>query len=217
MLGEAGLWQLRDAYEKTVGQRAERQWPWDRVARELFAQFDRQRLSEIYALWKRGRDAESRGDLDGARALFDKVLAWDPTFERGATMAPTYLAFAERQADTDPDAAELAARRAERLAEPGPVRDRAASLRLTLEGRALYERGVVDEVLLQRARELDKDNRRASALEDKVRASAAKDRSEWRRYLAAAVILVLGGAGVLFMAARRGQGAEEPRGPGQTS
>jgi hypothetical protein len=215
MLGEAGLWQLRDAYEKTVGQRAERQWPWDRVARELFAQFDRQRLSEIYALWQRGRDAEARGDLEGARVLFDKVLAWDPTFERGAAMAPTYLAFAERQADADPEAAELAARRAERLAAPGPVRDSASSLRLTLEGRALYERGVVDEVLLQRARELDKDNRRASALEEKVRANAAKDQSEWRRYLAASVILVLGGAGVAFIAGRRRQGAEESRGPGR--
>lgn len=209
MLGEAGLWQLRDAYEKTVGQRADRQWPWDRVARELFAQFDRQRLSEIYALWKRGLDAEARGDLDGARALFDQVIAWDPTFERGAAMAPTYLAFAERQADTDAEAAEIAARRAERLAAPGPVRDRAASLRLTLEGRALYERGIVDEVLLQRARELDKDNRRAAALEEKIRANAATDRSEWRRYLAAAVILVLGGAGVAFMALRQQRASEE--------
>ncbi len=205
MLGEAGLWQLRDAYEKTVGQRAPREWPWDRVARELFAQFDRQRLSEIYALWKRGRDAEARGDLDGARELFDRVLAWDPSFERGPAMASTYLAFAERQADSDPRAAELAARRAERLAPPGPTRDRATSLRLTLEGRELYERGVVDEVLLQRARELDKDNRRASALEEQVRARAAKDSSEWRRYLAALVILVLGGAGVAFISAR-GQG-----------
>jgi hypothetical protein len=185
MLGEAGLWQLRDAYEKTVGQRAPREWPWDRVARELFAQFDRQRLSEIYALWKRGRDAEARGDLDGARALFDMVLAWDPNFERGPAMASTYLAYAERQADADPRAAELAARRAERLAPPGATRDRATSLRLALEGRDLYERGIVDEVLLQRARELDKDNRLAEALEARIRASAAKDRSEWRRYLAA--------------------------------
>lgn len=212
MLGEAGLWQLRDAYEKTVGKRADRQWPWDRVARELFAEVDRQRLSEIYALWKRGRDAEARGDLDGARELFDRVLAWDPSFERGPAMASTYLAFAERHAETDPRAAELAAMRAERLAAPGVTRDRAASLRLTLEGRELYERGIVDEVLLQRARELDKDNRRATALEAQVRASAARDRSDWGRYLAALVILVLGGAGVAFISARgqgpRSRGAE---------
>jgi tetratricopeptide (TPR) repeat protein len=212
MLGEAGLWQLRDAYEKTVGQRAPREWPWDRVARELFAQFDRQRLSEIYALWQRGRDAEAQGDLDAARELFDRVLAWDPNFERGPAMAPTYLAFAERQAETDPRAAELAARRAERLAPPGVTRDRATSLRLTLEGRELYERGVFDEVLLQRARELDKDNHRASALEQQIRASAAQDRSEWRRYLAALVILVLGGAGVAFISAR-GQGPSRLRDP----
>jgi len=208
MLGEAGLWQLRDAYEKTVGQRAPREWPWDRVARELFAQFDRERLSEIYALWRRGRAAEARGDLDGARHLFDQVLAWDPTFERGASMAGAYLAYAERQADSEPQAAELAARRAERLAASGPVHERAASLRLTLEGRALYERGIVDEVLLARARELDRDNRRASALEDEVRASAAKDQSAWRRYSAAAVIFVLGGAGVAFMALRQRRASE---------
>ena len=203
MLGDAGLWQLRDAYEKTVGQRADRHWPWDRVARELFAQFDRQRLAELYALYNRGRAAEKKGDLEAARTLFDRVLAWDPTFDRAASMAPVYLSFAESKVDTDPRAAELALRRVERLTPSGSVHDRAESLRQTLEARALLARGIVDEVLLRRARELDPNNQRAKQLEAEVRASAAADPSGWRRYLAAAAIFLLGAAFLAFMALRQ--------------
>jgi hypothetical protein len=191
MLGEAGLWQLRDAYEKTVGERAPREWSWQRVAEELFAQFDRQRLAELYRLFNQGRDAAQRGDLAGARELFDQVLAWDPRFERGASMAPVYIAFAESQLDADPEAATLALRRAERLAPSGPEHDRALSLRYTLDARALVERGIVDEVLVQRARELDPKNARAAALEAELQQRSRGDRATFQRVVAAAVILML--------------------------
>lgn len=201
-LGEAGLWQLRDAYEKTVGERAPRDWPWDRLARELFAEFDGQRLAEIYALFNQGRQAEQRGDLDAARQAFDQVLAWDPLFERGALMAPAYVAFAAR-ADTAPDAALLALRRAERLDPKGPLHARALSLRLSLEARALLDRGIVDEVLIRRARELDPDNTRAEALVREIEAETQNDRNEWRRYLVALALAALVALGIFVMAVRQ--------------
>jgi hypothetical protein len=135
MLGEGARWQLRDAYEKSGGARAPEDWTWERVAQELFAQFDRQRLSELYRVFNRGREAARRGDLEAARSAFDQVLAYDPVFERGADMAPVYLQLGRERADTDAEAAGLALRRAERLARSGPIHDRALSLRYTLDAR----------------------------------------------------------------------------------
>jgi tetratricopeptide (TPR) repeat protein len=214
LLGGAGLWQLRDAYEKAVGERAAKEWPWDRVARELFAKFDRQRLADIYRLFNHGLQAKERGDLESARKAFDQILAADPLFENGALMAPVYLAFAEGRADVDPEAAQLALRRAERLDPNGPQQARALSLRHTLEAKALLDRGLVDEVLLSRARELDPSNRRAQALLDTLDSESDRGQTTWRRYLAAAVIASLALVGLLVMALRQRQatkaGADSP-------
>lgn len=202
LLGEPGLPELRDAYETATGNVAPRDWPWQRVAEELFARFDGQRLSEVYGLFAQGRAAEARGDLDAARAAFDQVLAQDPLFERGELMVPVYLAFAERQADSDAAAASLAARRAERLAPEGPLRDRAISLRCTLDAAALLRRGIVDDALLTRARTLDPNNRRAAALWDELAARSGADRATFRRYAAAVLILALALAVLALMALR---------------
>jgi tetratricopeptide (TPR) repeat protein len=191
LLGEAGLWQLRDAYAKAVGKRAPSDWSWQRVAEELFAEFDRQRLSELYRLYARGRVAAESGDLAAAREAFDQVLAWDPTFERGAQMAPIYLALGEREAESNPEAAGLALRRAERLAPEGPTRQRAQSLRYTLDARALLARGIVDEVLVQRARELDPTNERAAVLEQDLQRRSQGNQTAFLRYTAAATILAM--------------------------
>jgi hypothetical protein len=205
MLGEPGLWQLRDAYRRAAGASPPDAWPWQRVAQELFAAFDRQRLAGIYALFNQGHDAAERGDLTAAGAAFDQVLAWDPLFERGPSMAPVYLAIAEQQLDSDPAAAALSLRRAERLAHAGPTHDRALSLRYTLDAQALLARGIVDEVLVQRARELDPDNPRAEALDRELAARASDDRALYQRYVAAAVILGLGLVALGVLAIRAAQ------------
>ena len=202
LLGELGSVELRDAYETATGSSAPRQWSWRRVAEELFARFAGQRLSEVYGLFAEGRAAEARGDLDAARSAFDQVLARDPLFERGALMVPVYLAFAERALDADPRAAELAARRAERLAPEGRERDRALSLRYTLEAAELVRRGIVDDALLSRARTLDPDNRYAAALEAEIAARTGSDRATFRRYVAAVSILVLALLALVVMAWR---------------
>ena len=202
LLGELGSIELRDAYETATGSSAPRQWSWRRVAEELFARFDGQRLSEVYGLFAEGRAAEARGDLDAARSAFDQVLARDPLFERGALMVPVYLAFAERALDADPRAAELAARRAERLAPEGRERDRALSERYTLEAAELVRRGIVDDALLSRARTLDPDNRYAAALEAEIAARTGSDRATFRRYVAAVSILVLALLALVVMAWR---------------
>jgi len=209
MLGEPGLVQLRDAYRRAVGESASSEWSWQKVAEELFAQFDRQRLAGIYGLYNEGREAAERGDLEAAGAAFDRVLAWDPVFERGPAMAPVYLALAQRQLDADPAAATLALRRAERLAREGETHDRALSLRYTLDARSLLARGIVDETLVQRARELDPQNSRAEALDRELRDRARDDRALYQRYIAAAVILALGLIALGVMALRRRSSTRE--------
>jgi hypothetical protein len=209
MLGDAGLPALADAYHKAVGARPSPAWPWQRLAQELFAAFDRQRLAEVYRALDTGLDESARGNLDAARAAFDQVLAHDPLFERGALMAPVYLAWGEQHADQDAPAAGLALRRAERLAAEGPIHDRALSLRYTLDARSLLERGIVDEVLVQRARELDPNNSRAAALEAELTRQARGDRTTFRRYLAALVIVVLALTAMVVMALRQRHQARE--------
>ncbi|HWO11411.1 MAG TPA: hypothetical protein VNN80_18080 [Polyangiaceae bacterium] len=206
LLGELGLWELRDAYETTTGASAPGDWSWRRVAEELFARFDGQRLAEVYGSFAAGRAALARGDLEAARAAFDEVLARDPLFERGALMVPAYIAYAEQVMDSDPEAAGLALRRAERLAPEGPEHDRALSLRYTLDARALARRGLVDETLIERARALDPNNRHATALEAELSAQSGADRATFRRYAAALAIVVLTLLSLLGAALRLRQG-----------
>jgi hypothetical protein len=203
LLGPAGLWPLRDAYETTMGERAPNAWPWERLAREFFAGLDQQRQGKLYSSFNRGLKASQRGDLTSAGAAFDEVLAYEPAFERGALMAPVYLAIAEGQAESDADAAQLALRRAERLDPLGPTQARAQSLRHTLEARRLLERGIVDEALVRRARELDPANPRAQALLTQLLLDPTPSQLRTNRYLGAAVIAALGVLGLLIMGLRQ--------------
>jgi tetratricopeptide (TPR) repeat protein len=202
-LGEAGLWPLREGYEKTVGERAPKEWSWQRVARELFARFDQLRLAEVYRLFEQGTAAQRRGNFELACSAFDRALVRDPLFERGVAMADTFLRCATLQAESNADQAMLWASRAERLGASGPVHDRAQSLRQTLEARALFARGLGDQTLLERARELDPDNQRAEALLETIRADSRPNTSGWQRYLGALVILGVAALGLLLLNLRQ--------------
>ena len=45
-IGEPGIWQLRDQYLSLTGNKAPKEWAWDRLARELFSLYDRARLAD---------------------------------------------------------------------------------------------------------------------------------------------------------------------------
>lgn len=188
MMGEVALWQLRDAYEDAVGKRAARDWTWDRVARELFGELDRQRAAEVWSLFEQGRAADAKGDVDEARRAYDRVLARNPSFERGGDMVAGYVAFAAKHADDDRAAAITALLRAERLetraAERAPIR----ALRMTLEGETLLERGVADQTLLRNASDLDPGSARSRAVLARAVRGEASGKQERARLTAAAAI-----------------------------
>jgi hypothetical protein len=207
LYGEAAVWPLREGYEKTVGARAPLAWSWQRVARELFARFDLQRRADVFRWLEQGLEAERNGDLTAACAAFDQALARDPLFEHGSSMVPAYLRCASERADSDARGALLAAARAERLEPTGPLHDRAASLRQTLEAEALLGRGLVDRALLERARALDPHNQRAAALLERLGSETRWNIGPWSRYLGAVAILALTGVGLGWMLLRQRRAA----------
>jgi len=198
MLGEAGHWQLRDAYENVVGKRAPRDWTWERTARELFGEFDRLRRAEVLDRFEEGQKAQAAGDLELMRTAFDDVLARSPLFERADEMVGGYWEYGKRHAADRPAEALTALRRAERLSRGAPHHDRIASLLLTLEAERLRTTGVVDRNLIQRALSLDPDNARAKdAMAALSRPLARGDKA--LRYSIAGGIALAGLLGVLIV------------------
>ncbi|MEB2321712.1 MAG: hypothetical protein OZ921_04305 [Sorangiineae bacterium] len=209
LMGDVANWQLRDTYEDTIGKKPPRDWDWKRTARELFSEYDRQRLARVYDLFDDGIADFRAGKLDEMRQAFDRVLARSPLFDRRAEMAPGYLAYARATADVDRDAALLALRRAARLTADDAARKPVTSLLLTLEGEALLDEGTADQTFFRRALELDPANGRARDALARIERGEMKPRSAALRYagagaIGAAALIALG-----FIAFRR-RGASSP-------
>ncbi len=204
LMGEISNWQLRDTYENVVGKKPPREWSWDRTARELFAEFDRMRLAQVYVLFEKGVAAEHAGKLDEMADDWDQVLAESPIFERAGEMIPGYLAYARAHLDDARDKSVRALRRVARLGAPDDPSTRAAqSLLLTLESEDLLARHIADPVLPRRALELDPANARARRLVDRMTQGDVEVERKTSRYLAAASIAVAALAAVLFVLFRK--------------
>jgi hypothetical protein len=210
MLGEAGHWQLRDAYENVVGKRALREWGWERTARELFGELDKLRRAEILDAFEAAQKARAGGDLEAMRIGYDEVLARAPEFERADTMAEGYLEYATKHADDQRDRALLALRRVERLGKDENRKRKAQSLLFALEAGRRAERGIADKSLLKRAVEIDPDN--AIAREKLLELSRVTPPSDRRtRYAIAAAIGLSALLGMLFILLRPRAAPEKPR------
>src|SRR5262249_36967030 len=90
-IGEPGIWQLRDQYLGLTGNKPPKEWTWDRMARELFALWDHQRLAGLYKLMEEGTLAMNASSWKDAVDAFDKVLARSPLFDRRKEMAKAYV------------------------------------------------------------------------------------------------------------------------------
>ena len=201
MLGESGHWQLRDAYENVVGKRAQRDWGWERTARELFGELDRLRRAEIIEAFEKGVAARKKGDLEAMRTSFDQVLARSPDFQHGVEMAEGYFEYALAHQDDQRDQALLALRRAERLFVDEGKRKRIRSLVLSLEAGRRAERGIADKSALKLAVDIDPDNARAR--EQLLSLSRVEPPSDKRtRYAIGGAIGLSALLGVLFILLR---------------
>jgi tetratricopeptide (TPR) repeat protein len=161
MLADSGIWQLRESYENLIGKKPPEEWGWEKVAGELFAAYDRSRLSEVHALMDEGVALQKSGKLEAMASAFDRVLARAPRFERRRDMVSGYIDFARSIEQSDRTRAMATLRRAVRIDPTGPRAREAESEVSYLEGVELASRGLVDETAYRRAVELDPNNRAA--------------------------------------------------------
>ncbi len=206
-IGEPGIWQIKDQYLGLTGDKPPRVWTWDRLARELFALYDHQRLAEIHKLMDEGVAAAGAGKITEAVDAFDKVLARAPLFERRKEMVPTYIERARQLEDGHQDEALAMMRKALRL-DPKGERARGAEAEIAyLEGELSIAEGAPDRTAFEHALALDPGHERArrglSSLEDR----AVERQSHLQRYVGAGVVAVAALVAMILLLRRRAASA----------
>ena len=197
--GADALGKLRSTYAALTGQRLTEETAVDDVARALFSAYDHHRLRDVYSQLDEGLAKIRAGDLDGAVAQFENVLARQPLLDRRAEIAPAYVMYAEALEPTDRARATDFLRRASRLESEGPRAEHVRAELLYLEEEELSSRGIADTRPLERALALDPANAHARAKLEALRADAAWRRVREARFAAGLTIvglalLAIGGA-----------------------
>ncbi|WP_437936761.1 hypothetical protein [Sorangium sp. So ce341] len=212
-IGEPGVWQLRDAYLNLTGEKPPREWSWDRIARELFATYDRARLAEVYKLMDEGVAAASANKLAEATDAFDRVLARAPLFERRKEMVGPYVERARSMpADRREDALAML-RKALRLDPTGEQAPKIEAEIAYLEGVLLIDRGTPDKFVLERAIELDPGHAGARAALASLGDKVAERKSQKNRYIAAGAVGFAALLAMFFIARRRSDPAPSAKHP----
>jgi tetratricopeptide (TPR) repeat protein len=202
-VGEPGIWQLRDQYLSLTGNKAPKDWAWDRLARELFALYDRARLAEVYKLMDDGAAAASAGKVVEAVESFDKVLARSPLFDRRKEMVKSYVERATQLEGDHRDDALSMMRKALRLDPKGELAKKLEAEIAYLEGAISVDRGAPDKTAFQKALTIDPQHAASkqalAALEDKV----VERQSQLPRYAAAGGIGLVSLLAMILLARRR--------------
>jgi tetratricopeptide (TPR) repeat protein len=211
-IGEPGIWQIRDQYLGLTGEKPPRAWSWDRIARELFGIYDRQRLAETAKLMDEGVAAAGEGKVKDAVDAFDKVLARSPLFDRRREMLSAYVARAKELENDHADDAVAMLRKALRL---DPSGDRTKTLEAEiayLEGTISVAHGAPDRTAFERALALDPTHERARrALASLDDPAAVERKDDLRRYAGAGGIGVVSLLALILLARRRpSSSASEP-------
>lgn len=213
-LGEPAEWHIKDVYKNLTGEKPPRAWDWRRAARELFRTYDAQRLSAVYRLLAEGDAAWRERAPARATAAYDKVLARMPSLSSRHEMVPAYVAHAQALAvERKDEDAMMRLRKARRLLEDGDEASaRAVEAELVfLEARALYDAGVPDRILLERALELSPEREEARQM---LEALEAKSQAEVKtaRHYGVSVGVGLGALALAFLFLRGGA-SSRPRPP----
>ena len=201
--GQDAVWKLREAYANVVGKPAPETWTAAQTAKELFSAYDKLRLQEVYGLLDEGLAKEKAGDVDGAVAAFDKVLARQPMLDRRGEMVGAYVAHAAKIEESDPPQALATYRKALRL-KPDTARGPHIEAEIAyLEGKELQGRGVADPEPFKRALTLDPTHEKARAELDRLETNADERDFRLRSFAAAAAVVLVALAGILLFGGRR--------------
>jgi tetratricopeptide (TPR) repeat protein len=215
-IGEPALWQLRDHYLGLTGNKPPKGYTWDRIARELFAMYDRARMVEVYKLMDEGVALAQKNKLADATAAFDKVLARAPLFERRKEMVKTYFARAKELEREKRDDALAMLRKALRLDPKNELAKKIQSEIGYLEGALSIEEGTPDKAVLEKAIELDPENDRARSALASLEEKAVLRETSNKRYFAAGGVGLAALLAMIFLIRRRDpKPPEDPKsGPG---
>jgi len=218
LLGDVAAWQLRDAYLNTTGKRPPRDWTWKRTARELFTEFDRLRLEEIYGIFSSAKKARDAGDLAAMGVGFDQVLLLNPEFSQRAEMAEGYLKLADQLRSEKPKEALFMLERVTRISDSAALTNQALARRKLIEAQALRSQGIVDQKLVSDVKKLSPSlSSEASDVLNIGPLTNSWTRSS--RYLVAGIttLLALAGAAWILLTAflrrREVSTSAEPAGP----
>jgi tetratricopeptide (TPR) repeat protein len=201
--GQDAIWKLREAYANLTGNPAPDGWLASDVARELFAAYDRFRLQEVHGLLDQGLAKYKQGDVAGAVADFDKVLARQPMLDRRGEMVAAYVAHAQALEEQDEAQALAIFRKAARLAPDGPRASQIAAEVAYLEGKELLSRGIADAEPFRRALSLNPGHAGARAELDRLESSYADRDARIQGMAGAAAVIVLSLTGIILFAGRR--------------
>ena len=177
--GRDALGRLRATCAALIGEQAPENATAGEVAQKVFDAYDRHRLRDVYARLDQGLAKQGRGDIDGAIADFDNVLARQPVFDRAKELVPAYVTYAEAVEASNRPRAKDYLRRALRLEAdaPGPRLAHIESELRYLEGADLMSDGIVDVVPFEQALAADPANAHARGQLDRLRTDAAARRS----------------------------------------
>jgi tetratricopeptide (TPR) repeat protein len=204
LLGDTGLFATRPSYERLVGKKPPADWGWEKVAKELFAAYDRARFAELYTLLDEGLDDFRAGSLESMADAYDRVLARAPSFERRKEMVPGFIAYAKSIRESDGPRAMAVLRRALRIDPDGQHAREAESELRYLEALEWKGHGLADEAGLRRALELDPNNADAKAALGKLVLERGRESHHaWRYALFAVVVAIALAAIAVFLLRRR--------------
>lgn len=216
-IGEAGRWQLRDAFEDLRGEKPPKSAAWGDVAKWIFWLYDRSRVAEAERAVASGFSLQKEGKHDEAVKRFDDVLARDPFAPRRGEMVASYLAVARATPLEKADDRLVLLRKALRIDPESAERKVVEAEVAFTEAKALEAKGRPDQFLLRRALELDPSHAGAKeALADFETRVVEAPASKLRIGAAAGVgALALAVAGVIALTGRRRRPA--PASPDKTT
>lgn len=213
-LGRLASWQLKDAYLAITGKQPERDWTWQRTARELFTEYDRIRVQELYRIYGEANKQSEAKEYSNAAQSYGRLLALSPQFSEGNNIAPHLLKAAEalhlQAADEQGiskekllDLATTSAYRVERISNSSALKQRAHALILSLKHQSLVSEGFYDRALSEESKQLNPELRSNAAIEPT--SSVASGWNAFSRYGLAliAALLTLMGLGLVLRSMKR--------------
>lgn len=187
--------ELDRRYQELFGEEPPRGMSLEEQSNKVFAHYDEQREAAIEAIRAEGAGLADDGDLAGAVARFDRILAVRPTYERRAELAPTYLAHAQAlEKDEAWREASAAFAKAHALAPQADTATRALAGYHYSLGRALEAEGKDGRASYARAIELDPSYAPARKAAERTGVVEPRGGREWMLYAG-----VAGGAAALLL------------------